>query len=82
LETQVSLDLYDIVMRLVGPVQPTGDSGEDVRRLGNMKALIGLMEDLMVDVLAAAKCADQYQDSMRRIGVVARDFVNEMRGVK
>lgn len=74
----VTMDLYDIVMKLAGPVQPTGDHGEDTRRFANLKALTDMLERVLVDVRAAARCANRPEESMRRIGMYANGFINEI----
>ncbi len=74
----VTMDLYDIVTTLAGPVQPTGDHGEDTRRLANLKVLTDMLERVLVDVRDAARCANRPEESMRRIGAYANDFINDI----
>jgi len=45
-----TMNLYEIVMKLVGPVCPTGDNNTDQERLKNMKALIELVDRLLFDI--------------------------------
>lgn len=75
----MSYELYEIVMKIVGPVHPTGDHNEDTSRLSNMTTLIDLLDDLLVDVRDAARCAARQEDSMRRIGTQARAFLDEIK---
>ena len=44
------MNLYEVVMKLVGPVCPTGDHNTDQERLKNMKALTELVDRLLFDI--------------------------------
>jgi hypothetical protein len=72
------MELNEIVMKLIGPVQPIGDSGEDERRLANMKALTGLVDELLGEIRYAARSADREEASMRAIGVHAQQFLEDI----
>ena len=69
-------DLRDIVIRLVGPILPTGRSEIDSGRLENLVRLTDLIEGLLEDVRYVARDADSTEASVRAIGVHARDFLS------
>ena len=69
------MNLYEIVMKLVGPVCPTGDHNTDQERLKNMKALIELVDRLLFDIGEVEQYAEAPDASMKAIGVHARDFL-------
>jgi hypothetical protein len=71
------MELHDVVMKLVGPVEAIGDSHFDAERLANLKALTGLVEKLLLEIHAAARSANNHQDSMRAIGRYAMEFLTE-----
>lgn len=48
------MNLDEIVMKLIGPVQATGDSRIDEERLKNMKHLLWLVDRLLFDIEIAA----------------------------
>lgn len=72
------IDLHEVVMKLVGPVQPVGETGEDERRLDNMRALTDLVDDLLGEIEKVEPAADRVEGSMRAIGVHAREFLREI----
>jgi hypothetical protein len=76
---ETKMELYEVVMKLVGPVKPVGETREDERRLANMKVLTELADRLLFEIDAVSHNADRIQASMKAIGVHARDF---MTGVK
>ena len=69
------MELHEIVMKLVGPVMPVGETREDERRLENMKALTELVDRLLFEVDAVSHNADRVEASMKAVGVHARDFM-------
>ena len=74
------MTLFEIVMKLNGPVQAIGEHNSDTKRLENLKALQGLVVDLMEQIEEAAKDADRQEASMKAIGEHARRFLFEALG--
>ena len=73
------MDLYDIAMKLIGPVQPTGDNGKDLVRLENMKTLTVLIDKLLGQVIDAAETGvDSHEASVRAIGQHAQNFLRAL----
>jgi len=72
------LELSEIVMALVGPVQAVGETREDERRLVNMKVLTGLVDVLLFEINRATRDAGRAEYSMRVIGKHAMDFLAEV----
>lgn len=73
------MELDEIVLRLVGPVRATGQHEVDQQRLDNLKVLTGLVEKLLTEIQGASASANNHQDSMKAIGLYAKDFLKEMR---
>lgn len=73
------MELDEVVMKLIGPVEAVGEHHEDTKRLANMKALTLLADRLIWKISAAASDADREEDSMRAIGTHAKDFLRELR---
>ena len=73
------MELHEIVMKLVGPVMPVGETREDEQRLSNMKALTELVDRLLFEVDAVSHNADRTEASMKAIGVHARDFMTAVK---
>jgi hypothetical protein len=69
------MELFETVMKLVGPVEPTASHGTDLDRLENLKTLTELTDRILFVVSRVAKSADSQADSVQRLGVHARDFL-------
>lgn len=73
------MELYDIVMKLVGPVDPVGETRADEQRLENLKKLTALTDALLCEIYSVAHNADRNESSMKAIGVRARNFMEAVR---
>lgn len=71
------MEVSDIVMKLIGPVTAVGDTRVDEIRLENLKVLIGVAEILIGEIAGAAQVANRPEDSMRRIGKCATEFLDD-----
>ena len=73
------MELDDVVMKLIGPIQPYGSEHIDTERLDNMKTLTALVEYLLYQIEQAAESANRPEASMRQIGQYAKKFLDEIR---
>lgn len=73
------MDFHEIVKRLIGPVEATGEHGVDQERLRNLRELTELADLLLGDIQRAALDANRPEASMRAIGEHARDFLREVK---
>lgn len=69
------MELYDVVLKLVGPVEAVGETNEDARRLANLKQLTELVDRLLYKVGDASVAITRQEASMKAIGTHARDFL-------
>ena len=74
-----TFDLEEVVMKLVGPVDAVGKSEVDEQRLLNLRVLTELVDRLLAHIQDASRSANNYQDSMKKIGKYAEKFLNEVR---
>ena len=75
------MELYDVVMKLTGPVMPVGDSRQDEERLKNLVELCDLVDRLHTEIdevasmrgwdhMASVKKAKDYAGSfLTRLGI-------------
>lgn len=77
--------LSDTIMRLIGEVEPVGDTNIDTIRLMNMHRLQKLIESLIFEVNYVCAYSDNKEFSMKTIGEDAvawlrkeRDFLNRV----
>jgi hypothetical protein len=63
------MELYDIVMKLTGPVDPIGDSRVDAERQNNLKVLLDLVDKLLTKIdEVATDNKDRMEWSMKQAG--------------
>lgn len=71
------MDYYEIITKLIGPIQPVGESNEDSKRLENLTATTDLIDKLLMDVMNASNVKDRYEHSMKQIGLQADMYLSE-----
>jgi hypothetical protein len=71
-------NLFEIVMKLVGPVAATGQHNEDLKRFDNLGELIELTDRLLLIVTDVSKCANREEASISAIGKRAKDFLRDV----
>ena len=81
--TDKTFTAEDIVMKLIGPIEPIGDSSVDPKRLENLKELCKLTE-LLVARIDRVSCEnrDREEWSMKEAGKYADDFLTNNLGIK
>lgn len=75
------MDVFDIVMKLIGPVYPIGEHNADQIRLQNMKNLTKLVDRLLLEIKYVMPDANHREESMRAIGLYAKNFLKEISDV-
>ena len=71
------MDIYEVVIKLVGEIRPVGETNEDNRRFENLKAMCELAEKLLVDIAYVACGKKQTEYSISRAGKYASDFFDD-----
>jgi len=69
------MELKEIVQKLVGSIQPAGESHLDTQRLENLKIMCNLVEDLVYEINLVSKDKDRYESSMAVMGKYADKFL-------
>lgn len=72
------MDLYEVVMKLVGPVQPVGETRADDERFENLKTLTGLVDMLLFEIDRIAAFRTDHQFSVKRAGKHCADFIDQV----
>jgi hypothetical protein len=76
------MDVFDVVMRLNGPIEPVGDSSVDRTRLENLRALCDLTELLFDRIEAVAEATDDHLASVKVAKECAAKFLASARNVQ
>ena len=69
------MEIKDVVDKLVGPINPVGDSNIDAKRLENLKELTQLVDKLLYDIDNVSSNAKRQEASMRQAGEYAKNFL-------
>jgi len=73
------MDIHEIVKKLIGEIEPVGESNEDDRRYENLKALVMLTDKLMADIDDVATYnRSRIEFSMKRAGNYAKAFYDQL----
>lgn len=72
-----SQDVYRVVKKLVGEIEPVGSSHIDDIYYNNLEVMIDLVEALLGDLLKVARYKENYEDSMKKAGIKADEFIQE-----
>ena len=75
----MSLTHKEIVNKLIGNIAPSGQSHLDHDRLSNLKDMCDLVYELVDEIKEVSKDKDRHEDSMKKMGVYADNFLkNEL----
>ena len=72
------LSLYDIVKKLIGPINPVADSSVDRIRLENLRATTALVEKLIFDIDAVACMINRHEASVKSAANHASEFLSSL----
>lgn len=68
------MEIYDVVKRLVGEIDPVGETNEDDRRYENLKVMTELVDKMLTDIDYVAQRGGSHMFSVSRAGKYASDF--------
>ena len=71
-----TLNEYDVVYKLIGKINPVGDSHRDSERFENLKLMCSLVEKLIVDIDSVAMEKDSHMGSVSYAGEYAYNFIS------
>ncbi len=73
------MELFEIVMKLVGSVHPTGSHETDAIRLENLKKLTELTRKLLFEINKVALYSDSHERSISQLGDHANRFISNVK---
>lgn len=72
------MELIDIVRKLVGPIDPVGETNTDEARFENLKEMTKLVDRLVLDIDRIIPNKNRPEYSMTRAGKFADDFLTRL----
>lgn len=68
------IDVYEVVKKLIGEIEPVGEAHTDEKRLANIKQMTALADAILHDLHQVRRNKDRHEGSMRLIGRHAHGF--------
>lgn len=82
-----SYTVYDLVMKMNGPIKPAGETNADDKRLENLKELTRVSSMIIDDIADVAAYSARYEHSIQVLSKAAidhlegiRDYLNNLLG--
>lgn len=72
------MTLYDVVKKLVGDIDPVGETNADEKRFENLKDMTQLVDMLVGDIDRVASNKNRVEHSMKRAGQHADNFLTNL----
>ena len=73
------MTIHEIVQKLVGSIEPVGETNEDDRRFENLQVMTELVDKLLTDIDNVAVYNEHRQEySRKRAGKFASDFFDRI----
>lgn len=69
---------YEIITKLIGSVQPSGNASIDPQRKESLLKTIELVDQLLNDIRSSAVSKDRYEASMKEIGWIAHNYLSNL----
>jgi len=71
------MEMHEIVKKLIGSIEPYGDTNIDEEHMKNLNKHIELVDKLLDDLILVAKYKNRPEASMKEIGERAYDMLKE-----
>jgi len=68
-----------IVNKLIGPINPVGESNEDEKRYRNLEVMCTLVDKLLFQIHQVSMEKDRCESSIKKAGQYAYSFLKEVK---
>ena len=72
-------NVYEVTKRLLGMIEPEGESNIDETRFENLKQTVDVTEQLISDIILIARHKGRGEHSMNRSGEWADNFITRLK---
>lgn len=74
-----NIDVYEVVIKLIGEIKPIGESFEDERRFKQLEIMCDLVDRLLFQISDVIPDKERHECSMKRAGEYADNFFDAIR---
>jgi len=71
--------IYEVTSKILGKINPQGESNIDAERLENLKNTLKLSENLIDDIIEVSKNKERWESSMKVAGLKADKYLLELK---
>lgn len=83
MNSEIKMTIQEIVAKLVGRINPVGETNTDNDRFENLKVMCNLVDYLVTEIdRVSYENKDRHEYSMKRAGEYAHDFITNTLGIK
>ncbi len=72
------MEIVDVIKKLVGDIEPIGETHTDSKRLDNLKVMTALVDELLENIYTVAKDKDCHEYSRKQSGSFAHRFLEHI----
>lgn len=72
-------EVADIVFKIVGEIEPVGETHTDDSRFNHLQTLLNTLDILIDEVTFLLPCENRYEYSMQRAGKEVRHWIKDKR---
>ena len=72
------MEFIDIIIRLIGNINPVGETNIDNERLNNLKIWIDNTDDMISELKVLSENKNSSQRSVSRAGKLAQEFLDNL----
>lgn len=69
------MEIVDVVRKLVGAIEPVGETHSDSQRFENLRAMTALVDELVNDLNDVSRNSVCHEHSKKKAGEFARGFL-------
>jgi hypothetical protein len=73
------MEMIDVVNKLIGRIQPIGESNEDAKRYNNLLAMCALTDQLITQIGLVSNLRNDGRGSMMKAGKYADEFLRDIK---
>ena len=70
---------YDVVRKLIGPIEPVGDTDVDERRLSHLRSQIVLVNTLLEEIREVSENKSSNMASIKKAGYEANSYLYSLK---